>query len=213
MVQGGKIKRGRLRNRLVTDGKLSQSVLDQIAAGGGGGSSGPAYIFIVYIDAAQAPNTPTGGAYDADTGVLTPPNGWVADRPTNIASTLYISYGVVSGDNPITWTQPIKEVSPAGFDLSTILIRFIFTQDSGKPSLPIAAVYEEGAAEGGFGTTLGSRWSIDRPTVVEVGNEVYESLGLVDTNTGTIQWSNPVVSADQAGFVPSVPNIEDNKDL
>ena len=201
MAYKTQVRRADLRNKVITRGKLS----DSVTFGGGGGFVS---LVVIFRDSASLPPTPTGGSYDRDSSTLTPPSGWTADRLQTVASTLYISYGAVSSDDTIQWTKPIKETRQTPFDFSDFRIRMIFRQSPDVPDLPTTATYNEGAANGGFGTTLGD-WTITRPDsdAVLVGNQVYQSLGLVDITAQEVQWANPTTVSYADNISSSVPKL------
>ncbi len=69
------------------------------------------YLASIFRRAASTPATPSGGSYNFDTQVLTPPSGWGVGVPSGsdplyVSTTLASVQGTTATDSSLTWTNP-----------------------------------------------------------------------------------------------------------
>lgn len=150
---------------------------------------------VVYRRAASAPATPTGGSFDFDTKVLTPPSGWSIVPPVG-TDTLYSSLttaaveGTSGVDNALTWSTPAASGVDGVTGKSTYQA-VVFRRASSTPATPTGGSFN-------FGTevlTPPSGWSVSPPAG---SDPLYATRYLFsvsgDTGTDTAgTWSAPAI--------------------
>jgi len=69
---------------------------------------GTYFEYLIFIESASAPATPTGGSWNFATNVGTPPTSWLNSPPVNPTFTVWLSIAVVNSKTPttLTWSAP-----------------------------------------------------------------------------------------------------------
>ena len=179
-----------IRNKNVTEGKLSPDV----NIGGGATYT----LALVYRYSDTRPTKPNGGARTID-GQLTPPTGWEINVPATGSGDLWFSYGIINHESGlIEWTTPNKEANPE--PIADLRVRRIYISSASIPLLPTGAGYDPVADE----LTRISPWSETRPAEPGEGEEIYSSIGIVDTtrSVGNIQWEPPEIPGGRCNCKP-----------
>ena len=120
------------------------------------------------------PNTPSGGTYNFDTKVFTPPSGWSITLPaTNFLEIVYSSVATVTGASTET------SVSPGTFSAPSIQIgvtpttNYIFKRSANQPTKPSPADYQ----------TVPSGWEDDIADVPSGSDPIWSSFGKAAWNS------------------------------
>ncbi len=101
------------RNAAVSTTYPASTGISGAASTAGSGESGNSIAELsIYIRAASAPSTPTGGSYNFGTGVLTPPSSWSASVPAGtdpayISRAVALVTGTTGIDSTLTWSSPV----------------------------------------------------------------------------------------------------------
>jgi hypothetical protein len=130
-----------------------------------GGSNGNTVAQVqVYRRSATALATPTGGSFNFDTGVLTPPSSWSITPPAGtdpLYSCLATAFivGITGTDTDLTWSSPtiVVQNGSAGKSVYTAIV---FRRSATVPTAPTDGSFN-------FGTnvlTPPSGWFLDIPT-------------------------------------------------
>jgi hypothetical protein len=175
----------------------------------------PTVIVTAYLRATSVPATPTGGTYDFNTLVFTPPVGWNASVPAG-TDPFYTSQNTFTA--PVTgtvatpdlaWTAPVL-TGENGTDGTSVFVYTVFQQSATAPATPGA----QGSYN--FGTTTGTPpagWS-NTPVSVNT-NPIWATTAQATTTVtgGTWtavagDWSTPVQYTGaggvdgERGFIP-----------
>lgn len=155
----------------------------------------------VFIRAATAPATPTGGSFNFGTQVLTPPSGWSLTIPTG-TDPVWIANGIASvvgqtGTDTPTWSAPAKAYEDGadgtdGADGWSVAEIYCYRRSATAPATPTGGSFD-------FATntlTPPSGWSASVPAGTD---PCYVSVttAAVQGGSGTdssLTWTAPVVA-------------------
>jgi hypothetical protein len=148
----------------------------------------------VFLRAASAPSTPTGGSYNFGTKSVTPPTGWSAtfpagSNPVYISSTIASISGTTGTDSSLTWSSPVKMVEDGTPATEIESGRVYYNQPStNSPGTPSASGYN--FVTGAF-TGLTANWQT-QPVTVNI------------TTTTALFWSTRYRITQASGASPTV---------
>ena len=175
-----------------------------IRISGGAGSSiiRRGKVLSIYKSSPTSPFTPSGGSYNFDTQVLTPPDGWTEDSSSfEDGEIVWLSIGnVVQGDNIINWSKPLR-ITP-GVGSANITIAFvaaIYIESQEKPNTPTGGSYNFETKE----LTPPVGWSKDALT----GDNAWFSVRVFYKNGTETTWSDPKPAAS-ADVTLTAANLE-----
>ena len=143
----------------------------------------------IYRRSASAPSTPTGGSYNFDTKVISPPTNWFVNPPSG-TDPCYISRGVAaiegqSGtDNSITWSGPVK-IFEDGSDGEAVDI--VFQRSATQPDTPSPS------------SGVPSGWYSNVNSVPASANPMWSSVGTRPNSGSNWTWQVPVKIEGQDG--------------
>ena len=77
---------------------------------------GSYFEYLIFLDSASTPATPTGGSWSFVTNTGTPPTGWSNNPPQTPTGKVWISIALVNSKSTatLTWSTPGIFVNPAG---------------------------------------------------------------------------------------------------
>lgn len=158
---------------------------------------------LIYIRAASAPATPTGGSYSFTTQTLTAPSGWSSAIPAG-TDPVYTSRAVASvqgttgTDSTLTWSAPVLSIQNGTNGA---------TGDNGLTALTAYLVQAQSLPTPAFttptsGPTAPSGWSLSTPAVA-VGEVLWYIQGRYNNNAVTVDgvaanttaWTGPVAAS------------------
>ena len=155
------------------------------AADGVAGKS--VYTATIYKQSATLPTAPSDGTYNFDTGILTPPTGWVTTQP-EVSSipiyacdftfkTLTTGVDVIGPEDPDTWTG-LRIVAVNGITGSNINI--IFTRSVTQPDTITAT------------TPTVADWYDTVALIPASTAQLWSSVGKEDGGSGIWAWGEPM---------------------
>ena len=106
------------------------------------------YTATVYKQTGSAPSAPTGGSFNFNTSVLTPPTGWVTSQPATTTTPTYACEFTFVGSPTATvsggtWSTPYIDAvaGSSGTNGESVLVLEIFLQTGSAPSTPTGGSY------------------------------------------------------------------------
>lgn len=113
---------------MATGGLYGSSTVGSVSVSSGAETSGlygnntnfggTYFEYLVFIESATVPATPTGGSWNFTTNVGTPPSGWSNSPPATPTNPVYLSIALVNSRSsaPLSWSVPgvIFEQGPTG---------------------------------------------------------------------------------------------------
>lgn len=186
------------------------AIYDRVSGAWSTGPSGPTgapgasvYTASVYLQTGTAPSTPTGGSYNFNSGVLTPPSGWSATQPATTTTPTYLAEYTFSTTTPATtvsggtWTAPVVDAvaGSSGASGGSVFTVEIYQQTgAGTPSTPSGGTYTFSSDS----LTPPSGWTRNKPAssttpTYRCGYTFSTTTPATSVTAGT--WSAPVVVA------------------
>ena len=199
----------------VTDGGATNTIDISIPRGADGKV---VYSARVWLQTSSAPAAPTGGNFNASTGVLTAPSGWTIAQPSASTTPTYASeYTFVVDPGTTTntggtWSTPfIDSVRGSDGSAQERVELYLATSDGSTPAKPTSVYYTITGAVLGTVTGGTAGWSLTMPAVPANPGAVFMTTAVASSATPGTQitlgtWSTPVKVA-QDGYTP-VKNVD-----
>lgn len=192
---------------------------------------GSYFEYLIFLDSASTPATPTGGSWSFVTNTGTPPTGWTNNPPQTPTGKVWISIALVNSKSTatLTWSTPGIFANPAGTGTVTSVAALTLTTAGTDVSstvsnptiapvitlnLPTASATNRGALSAADWTTFNSKGSGTVTSVSGTAGRVTSTGGatpVIDLASGIATPGTtgssalvPVITVDTYGRVTSI---------
>ena len=181
---------------------------------------GSYFEYLIFLDSASTPATPTGGSWSFVTNTGTPPTGWSNNPPQTPTGKVWISIALVNSKSTatLTWSTPGIFVNPAGTGTVTSVAALTLTTAGTDVSstvsnptiapvitlnLPTASATNRGALSAADWTTFNSKGSGTVTSVAGTAGRVTSTGGV----TPVIDLASGIATAGTTGSATLVPVV------